>query len=361
MSYRDVFDEAIGGTPPIGFDVDRIIHRERRRAGLRPLLAAAAVVLVTGAAAVAAGGSGRQAAVPPADPAATPTAGPEVRGGFPEYLDGTRIVAGDTAPLTDGSITLEFTVPAPWAEFVLFVRCERTDLERAPSIIPLPIPLLPLDLTLSPTEMARFPCEDSTYTDPPGAPPDARPAVGERHTMTLRVAGVPESPVTGTFGVAAGFRVPFDGYGFPPAPDPVPDLDTTIPPVQERLDSEELATMREAGVVLPDSEARTELHADPSRPMRAVLEWPGPGGFHLLLRSDRPNAFEVRIDGSVVAPTRRGPVAVWDYDQELGWYEFTVPELDLEPGQPVRIEVIPRVLAGEWMAVLEPVPTEPPE
>jgi hypothetical protein len=142
----------------------------------------------------------------------------------------------------------------------------------------------------------------------------------------------------------------------------VPDLDPTIPPVEERIDAETRAEYRRLGEPLPDSGARTELHADPSRPMRAEIEWPGAGGFHLLLRADRPNTFDVVVDGWAVEPTSRRPVAVWDYGQELGWYEFTVPELGLDPGQPVRIEVIPRVLAGEWIAVLEPVPAaEPPE
>jgi len=356
MSYRSVFDQAIGETPPIGFDVEAAIRRERRRARRGPLLTAAAVVVVAGGAAVVVGGGGLPASVPPAQPA-TPTVGPDARGGFPEYLDGTRIVAGAMAPLSGGSITLEFTVPAPWAEFVLFVRCHWSDqtLEHRHQ-------LPPLDLTLSPTETARFPCEDSTYTDPPGAPVEVRAGVGEAHTLVLAVEGSPRTLPEARFGMAVGFRVPFDEYGFPPRPDPdrgTPAL-VGIPPLEERLDAETLAEMREAGVPLPDSDARTVLHADPSRPMRAEVTWPGPGGYHLLLRADRPNLFEVRIDGAVVEPTRRGPVAVWDYEQTLGWYEFTVPELDLAPGQPVEIEVVPTVLAGEWIAALEPAAAEPP-
>jgi hypothetical protein len=221
-----------------------------------------------------------------------------------------------------------------------------------------------LDLTLSPTETARFPCEDSTYTDPPGAPLEVRPGVGQAHTLVLTVEGGPPTRPEGTFGMAVGFRVPFDEYGFPPRPDPdrrIPSLeDRRIPSLEERLDADALAEMRRAGVPLPDSGARTELHADPSRPMRAEIIWPGPGGVHLLVRADRPNLFEVRIDGSPAAPTRRGPVAVWDYGQELGWYEFTVPELGLQQGQPVQIEIIPRVLAGEWIVALEPASAEPP-
>ncbi|MET8832357.1 hypothetical protein ABZV78_00345 [Micromonospora sp. NPDC004540] len=74
MSYRTIFNEAVGEIPPSSIDLDRVIARQRRRLRLRRLTAIAAAAATVGAITVGvtvAGGHPRTA--PPVAPSPSPT------------------------------------------------------------------------------------------------------------------------------------------------------------------------------------------------------------------------------------------------------------------------------------------------
>lgn len=124
MRYQQIFDQAIGATPPAAVDVDRVVRQQRRAARTRPALAAVAVGLVaagTTVGAVALGGDD--------DPPWVP-AGPLA--GFPEYANGARVVAAESAPISGRSITLTFTPTT--LDLVLFTRCDDHELDDDPDI-----------------------------------------------------------------------------------------------------------------------------------------------------------------------------------------------------------------------------------
>ncbi|SCG56891.1 hypothetical protein [Micromonospora humi] len=72
MSYRVIFDEAVGEVPPSAIDLDRVIARQRRRLRLRRLTVAGAAAVAVGAIAIgAAVTGGHQRTAPPVAPSPT--------------------------------------------------------------------------------------------------------------------------------------------------------------------------------------------------------------------------------------------------------------------------------------------------
>ncbi|MGC1211325.1 MAG: hypothetical protein WA890_08710 [Micromonospora sp.] len=74
MSYRTIFNEAVGEIPPSSVDLDQVIARQRRRLRLRRLTAVAAAAVMVGAVTVGvAATTGRPRAVPPVAPSPSPS------------------------------------------------------------------------------------------------------------------------------------------------------------------------------------------------------------------------------------------------------------------------------------------------
>jgi hypothetical protein len=182
MSYRTIFDEAIGETPPAAVDVDRVVRRQRQARRVRGwAAAAAAVVAATAGVVTALGVTGDDRAAPPAGP------GPEY---FPPYVQGTRIIAEASGPVTEDRLTLTFTPSVPQTDLTFFIRCQAGA-------------SLDLELRLQPGtfHLADF-CGEYTVRPSPGWAAFA--LVDVEKTVTLAITSAGPRPPGGTYGVAVG-------------------------------------------------------------------------------------------------------------------------------------------------------------
>jgi hypothetical protein len=179
MTYQQIFDEAIGESPPSAVDVDRVVRQQRRARRVRGwAAAAAAVVTVTVGGVAAAGVTGDDE--PPA---------PELEY-FPPYAQGTRVIAESWGPLTEDRLTLTFTPSVPQTELTFFIRCEATA-------------TVDLELRLQPGTyyLDEF-CGEQSVRPSPGWTSFAR--VGVEKTVTLSISGEGPRPPGGTYGLAVG-------------------------------------------------------------------------------------------------------------------------------------------------------------
>jgi hypothetical protein len=329
MSYRQIFDEAIGQTPPSGVDIDRVVRRQRRAARVRPALAtlAAAAVLAAGGgvALQLTGGSATQA---PGDPLA----------GFPEYVDGARVIAAAEGSI-DEQLSLTFTPGT--VDLVLLTRCESDQVGEEPVV-------LEADLT-SNVGPATTTLDWLCVVGEPGAvAPDSvllqdgdgwggfwdGLAVGEPTTLDVEVVGaremagdwLPDLP-DGTLAVGIAERVTWEEYEFPQRP----------------------------GVLAPLPEARggsVEVRADtadPNRRMETTMVWRDEYGcgaevahpFSLI--SQTPGSLTVFVDGVEV-----GERVWWDYEQaEFGFVSDALCG-EVTDGEVVTVAVEPEHMTGDW-------------
>jgi hypothetical protein len=345
MSYRQIFDEAIGDAPPARVDLDRLIRRERRAAVVRPVLAAAvAVTVVTVGIVTAVGVSRDNQAIPPVDGTV---------GGFPEYQQGHRMVEVATADIVDGEITITFTLRHP--DITVFTRCDFAEGDD------------PVELTgsLELNSAARsIGYDGAQICGPPGRPlgpvhygADTEGLTpGERVTasLVLRHARHPDSnrrvemPTAGTFGLAIAEPVAFEGHALPPRPD--------------RL------------VRLTDWDLSPEVllsgdPADPNRPASATFHWNGPDlppcdptgdtdfpevgtDFHLLLQANTPGRLRVSLNGrDLVEETW------WDYHAHttgatIAFRSWSGACLEISRGDLVTVTVEPAHLTGDWVVIV---------
>jgi hypothetical protein len=348
MRYQQIFDEAIGHTPPTTIDVDQVVRRQRRAAKVRPALAAVAAVLV------AAAGTGTAIQLTGEDGGPVQVPGGELAG-FPEYAEGARVIAAESAPFADGSLSLTFTPTT--SDLVLFTRCDTEPAEDVPVV--LYAELATGAATASPSIQAAdngfcfIPVAQSAEegrTDGISSVlgPEhsqnwegwetfwAAMQVGEPTTITVELldaapiccGGNPSIPSDGTFGLAVAERVPFEEYQFPSRP-------------------EELEPLPEGNPV------DFELRADPDDPNRRVegtvaweAAWCDAGLLPLGLHSQTPGSLQVLVSTSQVAYH-----TWWDYEQ-------TEPAFSLDPacggpdsvsaGDEVTIAVEPEHMTGDW-------------
>jgi hypothetical protein len=338
MSYREIFDEAIGHTPPTWVDVDRVIRRQRRAARVRPALAvvAAAVVVASGAG-TAIRLTGDEVAADPAESLA----------GFPEYAEGARVIAAEEA-VVDQTLSLTFT--ADTRGLVLLARCE-SDYAGAEALF------LSAELATGGANAAV----DAFCTTPGAADSSGRwdvdgvvslrdrligeefwaeVAVGEPTTITASLVGAWTAAGDfaaipyGTFGVAVAEPVPFEEYPLPPRPyamNSLPDITWVAPgPVEIRADRQE-----------------------PNRPVEATFQWEADhglcheGALPIETSSDSPGTLRVLVNGVEVATP-----AWWDYEQASLMYGLG-PACDaLRDGDAVTVTVEPEHMTGDWRVVL---------
>lgn len=338
MSYRQIFDQAIGEAPPTRIDLDQLVRRQRRATRLRPVLAglAATVVVLAGAAtAVQATGWGQPP--PPADRLA----------GFPEYLEGTRVFAAVSAPLADRTLTLSF-VPTT-LDLQLFSRCEghgldpdiglRAELVVGPSTSSGPFcPKLGMDYDV--WAGGEWKSDDpwksfwSTAGVATGTPVTVTVRLTRTEPLTADTAEPVPVPTEGTFALAVGERVAFEDYPPPPRPETLPPLEPFTEPVDVDL--------------RPDPD-------DPNRPVQQTVPVAGTelarcGGM-ISLQSQTPGRLRVLINGKeVVSQT------FWSY-QPPG-YAYLLDSMfndrcaGVEWGDEVTITVEPQYLTGDWQVQL---------
>jgi hypothetical protein len=333
VNLQKIFDEAIGQAPPTGVDVDRVVGRQRRAARVRPALATlAAVAVLAAGAGVALQLTGEPDVPVPADPLA----------GFPEYLDGTRVLAGTEGSIGD-SHTITFTPTT--LDLVLHTRCESDEVGDVPVRLEARLETnihefsTTLDWFCTAAETGTAEVDSLGLQDANGWGGFWQDlAVGEPVTVDLTVVGArevagggePEIP-DGTLAVAVAERVPFEEYEFPSRP-------ATLPPVPEA----------QAG----DVELRADP-ADPNRPVEITFAWdPLLTGCDALvmpleLVSQTPGSLRVLLNGIEVTHQ-----AWWDYQQQ-GLASSLIPACEqLDSGDEVTIRVEPAHMTGDWQVLL---------
>jgi hypothetical protein len=342
MSYRQIFDEAIGQAPPSAIDIEAVVRRQRRAARVRPALAtlaAAAVVATGGGVALQLTAEDPQVLVPPVQVPVNPL------DGIPEYFDGTRQLAG-----TDGGIDerQSFTVTPTMLDLVLHARCE---------------PDQPVNgMVVLQAELAASVAESTTILQWFCTVDDSGPAevvslafqdadrwrgfwdeltVGEPVTIEIEVVAaqtttgewLPEVP-DGTFQVSVAERVPFEEYEFPPRPAVL--------------------------ALLPDAGRGTiELRADavdPNRRIETTMTWRdeyGCGesvGYPFSLTSQTPGSLRVFVNG-----VEMGERTWWDYEQrEVGFLSDAACD-EVADGEMVTLAVQPEHMTGDWRVWLRTV------
>jgi hypothetical protein len=346
MSYRQLFDEAIGAAPASGVDLDRVIRRQRRIVRARPVLAGVVLVAVAAGMAMFVARNDEDPVVVPADEFA----------GFPEYAEGARVIAAESAPFEAGSLSLTFTPTT--TDLVLFTRCETEPVEDVPVI--LYAELATGDATASPSIRAA----DNGFCGIPAAgfADDGRAdgissilsseygqfwegweefwaaiQVGEPTTITVELTdaapiccgGEPAIPSVGSFGLAVAERVPFEDYPLPPPP-------ATLQPLP-------------AG-----NSGDFELRADPADPNQQVAGtivweagWCDAGLLPLELLSQTPGSLRVLVNTDQVASH-----TWWDY-QQAGLAVSLDPACGgpdgVQAGDEVTIAVVPEHVTGDWV------------
>lgn len=286
-----------------------------------------AALRLRAAAAVQATGGGD--APPPADRLA----------GFPEYLEGTRVLAAVSAPLADRTLSLTF-VPTT-LDLQLFTRCEghgldpnlglRAELTVGQSLSLIPFcPVLGVDQGEGDDPSASF---WSTAGVTPGTPVTVTVRVTGTEPLVIDTEDQVPVPDQGTFALAVGERMRFEDYPLPPRPEPLPPLELSAEP------------------------ADLELRADPDDPNRPVQQtMSAPGWIHqcdgmLALQSQTPGRLRVLIDGAEVVSA-----TFWSY-QPAG-YAYRLDSLlddqcgGLEAGDQLTVRVEPEHLTGDWRVEL---------
>lgn len=335
MTYQQVFDQAIGEPPPSTVDLDRVLRRQRRAARLRPVLAGLAVLAVAAGATTAVQLTGGEESAAPVMPPPV-----DRLAGFPEYLEGTRVVAANAAPLAGRTLTVTFTPTT--LDLVLFARCD----PRAPRYQL----LVELSAGAATAELPYCPVlELGDWDGWPQFWAATGLAVGEPATITVTVTRAVavtgrEStlPTRGTFALAVAERVQFEEYPLPSPPVALPRLE----PSGARF-------------------TYVELHADPDNPNRRVeqrFRWEGPeltgcdsygpGASWLVVTmvAQTPGFLRVLVNGVDAARYES-----WDYRQRLRSVDLGGVCVEVSAGDLVTVTVEPEHLTGDWRVALHPI------
>ncbi|MBM0227028.1 MULTISPECIES: hypothetical protein [Micromonospora] len=309
----------------------KVVARRRRRIATWATCAVVALAGIAAAAVV----PGLRADVTPT-PADSPSPVRTIEG-FPEYAWGARVVAAESAALPERRI--ELTIVPTTLDLVIFTRCAGTG------------------DNVEPDEKVSV---NGHFLFGGGCGGSSRQmswdgldvAVGKPATFVMTIAGakrfdgtdlVPVAiPDSGTFGLAIGVRIPFDQYPLPPRPSgPLDPLHQTLMAgCTERL--------------CPDAVIVRSDPADPTRPVQRTLTWKTIDSVDML--SQTPGLLHVRVNGVEIITGEW-----WDYamsssgrfgDRRGAWKrEFG---LDLKPGDPVTIEIVPEHITGAWQVVFSP-------
>lgn len=331
---RDLFEDRSAAEPDEAVHRARLaaVHRRIARARRRRVAAAGAAV-ATVAVLVGVVTSGirdpRQVPdrpvgdVPTVSPSASPTA--RTIEGFPEYLNGARVLAAASASLPDTTATLTF-VPRTH-DLVFFTRCDPPEVSAQM--------LYPEGSVGS----GRCGSSHAGYSEEWLASLGIR--VGKPATIRLEAKGtLPLAgrarpgplPESGSIAIAVGERVPFDEYPLPPRPAALPPLAT--PPNAE-------TTVRSAP-------------GDPLAPRTVELRSRKRLTFFAQLQT--PGTLRVLADGREVTSCVK-----WDYattstrpsqaEIDNGCYEELIPGDSDKPkksGDPITITIEPRHVTGDW-------------
>ncbi|MFE9956283.1 hypothetical protein [Micromonospora sp. NPDC005299] len=257
--------------------------------------------------------------------------------GFPEYAKGARVVAADSAALSERRI--ELTIVPTTLDIVIFSRCDGTG------------DTVKLDERLSVNGhfLVGGSCGGSTR---PTSWAGLDVAVGRSATFVLTISAakrfdgtdmVPVAiPDSGTFGLALGVRIPFDQYPLPPRPSG--PLAPSPQPLMAGC-TEELC---------PDAATVRSDPADPRRPITRTLTWKTTDSIQMVAQT--PGLLHVRVNGVEVTTGEW-----WDYqmsvvgmygDKDGAWKrDFG---LDLKPGDAATIEIVPEHVTGAWQVVFSP-------
>ncbi|MFI7576524.1 hypothetical protein [Micromonospora sp. NPDC049497] len=305
----------------------RVVARRRRRIATWTTAAVVAVV------ALAVAVPGGQPDVTPA-PAVSPS--PARIEGFPEYALGARVVAAASGTAPEQRV--ELTVVPTTLDLVVFTRCDGAG--ENVSIMH--------ELRVNGRELADGSCGGSLR---PSDFAGLGVGVGEPATFVMRLSGAERQdessraaapiPDGATFGIAVGERIPFDRYPLPPRPSATPTPLDRMPPNCAP------AACADAVVIRSDP-------TDPLRPVRQTVAWRTLAQIDMVAQT--PGLLHVRVNGVEVTTGEW-----WDYgtsgngmygDKDQGWKSPF--GLDLRPGDPVTVEIVPEHVTGPWRVVLVP-------
>lgn len=306
----------------------KVVARRRRRIAA---WTACAVVALAGIAATAVV-PGLRADVGPT-PAATPSP-VRIIEGFPEYANGARVVAAESAALPERRV--ELTIVPTTLDLVIFTRCEGTgDNVRLDGKVSVNGHFLVGGGCGGSSRQLNWDRFDVV--------------VGKPATFVMTISGardpelVPVAiPDSGTFGLAIGVRIPFDQYPLPPRPS------GTLEPLHQTL----MAGCTEE--LCPDAVILRSDSADPKRPVQRALTWKTMYSVDMVAQT--PGLLHVRVNGVEITTGEW-----WNYDmgtsgmygdKDRAWKrEFG---LDLNPGESVTIEIVPEHMTGDWQVVFSP-------
>ncbi|MFG3578246.1 hypothetical protein [Micromonospora chersina] len=249
--------------------------------------------------------------------------------GFPEYANGARLVAVKSAALPERRVELTF-VPST-LDLVVSTRCD--------------YPLLQEQLSINGHVYDSQGDCGGVNLGPGWDRYDV--AVGKPATFVLTITGTrpldqsgeirTEVPASGTFGLAISERTPLDQYPLPSRPSGAPG------PLALPAGCTEVPCQ---GFVIIRSDP-----ADPSRPVQQTVTWKTTHS--IVLAAQTPGLLHLRVNGTEIKTGRW-----WDYagnpdgmygDEDGRWKrDFG---LDLRPGDPVTIEIVPERITGAWQVI----------
>ncbi|MFU8870779.1 hypothetical protein [Micromonospora sp. SL4-19] len=307
----------------------RVVARRRRRIATWATCAVVALAGIAAAAVV----PGLRADVTPT-PADTPSPVRTIEG-FPEYANGARVVAAKSAALPERRI--ELTIVPSTLDLVFFSRCDGSGATIQ----------LQKKLSVNGHDLLSGSCHG---TSRPAGWDGLDVAVGRPATFVMTITGAQRFdetgdaqvsiPDTGSFGLAIGERIPFEQYPLPPRPS------GTLGPLDQGLP----AGCTEA--LCPGTLIIRSDPADPARPVRRTLPWKTLDSIDMVAQT--PGLLHFRVNGVEVTTGEWWDYAMGGYgmygDKDGGWKrEFG---LDLRPGDPATIEIVPEHLTGAWQVVL---------
>jgi hypothetical protein len=258
--------------------------------------------------------------------------------GFPEYANGARVVAAQSAALPERRV--EVTVVPTTLDLVVFSRCAVADDDEV---------ALDEELSVNGHALGSGSCGGSSVR---GSWKGMGVAVGKPATFAMKITGarrwdgserrtVP-IPQAATLGLAIGERIPFTQYPLPARPS------GPLGPLTDMLPAGCTETECPKAVIIRSDPA------DPTRTVRRTVTWKPVDVVAMVAQT--PGLLEVRVNGVRITTGEW-----WNYDRngvhmygdkDGAWKsEFG---LDLRAGDSVAIEVVPRYITGDWQVVFSP-------
>ncbi len=262
----------------------------------------------------------------PADGGVTTASSPNGKTieGFPEYVNGTRVLAAASASLPETTASLTF-VPTTH-DLVFISRCDSSDMW--------------IYLTF-PSGAESRPCGSPSEVPSEESLSSLGIKVGESVTVVFKADGVgrpskgeaPASlPASGSMAVAVAEQVPFDKYPLPPKP-------ATLPPL----------------VTVPDADNTVRnTPGNPLAPRTVKVDWQQKLTFFAQMQT--PGILRVLVNGREVTKCMK-----WDYSETSPKPSQTeinnqcVEEMILgdtdnpgKPGDHVDVTIEPQHVTGDW-------------